>query len=136
MKVVGYHKRPSYDGSFNYLKLVEMKGYSFHVPICEDEVRELNELGEIGIILAQVTRDTTINFLEAEKLLPHYIKESIEREDKSLVREKLVIRGSCDGLYQGQVEKTDMDDNMIFFTFLTDRPTNNSYLTENEEGIY
>lgn len=74
--VLGYHEQQAYNGDINYLKLLEVGGYTFHLPITKYEANGLKRLGEINIISAEPTRKTSINFYEAEKLLLHYIKNN------------------------------------------------------------
>lgn len=73
INIIGYHKQNSYDGSINHLILLELKGFTFHLPVEINEIRYLKCLGEIGNIPAEKTRATKINFYEAQKLLKHYI---------------------------------------------------------------
>lgn len=68
----------------------------------------------------------------------------MRNEFGSLVGSKVkVIADTCDGLYDDQrgkqvivVAESEMDDDMIFLTVLTDRPTNSPYLQDNKEIIY
>lgn len=70
--IIGYHEQQSYDGDINYLMMLKMEGFTFHIPISKNETNGLKLLGDIGIIPAEKTRDVSINFYEAKKLLEFY----------------------------------------------------------------
>jgi hypothetical protein len=72
INIVGYHKQKAFDGDINYLMMLELKGFTFHIPISEQEIKDLKLLGDIGVISAEKTREVNVNFYEAEKLLKHY----------------------------------------------------------------
>lgn len=74
INIVGYHTQDLYDGSNNYLMLLELEGFTFHLPVYKNQVKHLKLLGEIGIITAEKTKDVGVNFHEAEKLLNYYIE--------------------------------------------------------------
>lgn len=75
--VLGYHKQHSmYNNNVNYLRLLGIEGYTFHVPIREQDVLDLEYLGEIGVVPAEAKRQTVIGFFEAELLLKTYIGEN------------------------------------------------------------
>ncbi len=75
IKILGYHEQQAYDGDTNFLLMLEIEGFSFHLPASEQQMAGLNKLGEIGIISAEKTREVAINFYEAEKLLKHYTND-------------------------------------------------------------
>ena len=54
-----------------------------------------------------------------------------------------IIADTCDGNYEDMigkmvtvVEETEMDDNMMLYTVLTGRKSNNTYLDNGEEIVY
>ncbi|MBP1968003.1 hypothetical protein J2Z83_000095 [Virgibacillus natechei] len=73
MNIEGYHEQESYNGDTNYLMMLKLEGFTFHIPTSEKETAGLKSLGEIGVISAEKTRSTTINFYESEKLLNHFV---------------------------------------------------------------
>lgn len=76
LKLKGYHTQISMDCNTIYLLYYEYKNYGFHV-IENDKAHlptDIQNLGEIGIISADVNRKTNIKFNEAVKLLEKYLK--------------------------------------------------------------
>lgn len=62
INIVGYHTQKSYDDNINYLMFLEMKGFTFHLPVCKSQTQNLEQLGVIDIIPAEKTKTTSINF--------------------------------------------------------------------------
>lgn len=72
VKYLGIHCQIIDDVKRNYLKVYEVEGYSFHVPY-DGEVMDDEITGTIeGKISAEKTKKTTINFMQAVKLLESY----------------------------------------------------------------
>src|SRR5699024_3647671 len=41
INVKGYHTQDSYNGGTNYLILLKLEGYTFHMPVCHQETEHL-----------------------------------------------------------------------------------------------
>ncbi len=72
-EIIGYHTQKD-----NYLLLIRINDYTFHLPTNEQRVKSLKCLGEIGIISAETTRKTALKFNEAVKLLEMYVGKTMK----------------------------------------------------------
>jgi hypothetical protein len=77
-EIVGYHRQylPELD-DYNYLKLIKLGGYSFHIPsnLSEIKISKFKNLGDIGLISAEKTRKVGIKYYESLDLLNRFIKD-------------------------------------------------------------
>lgn len=79
VELKGYHKQKTQNGEIMLL-LYKSGEYSFHKPVFNREeekkyIKEISELGEIGIISAEKRKIEGINFFEAKDLLERYVKD-------------------------------------------------------------
>ena len=74
-EIKGYHMQKRYDGNINYLLLVAVGDFTFHMPVFSKLAKKYTLLGDIDVISAEKTRKTTLNFFESVNVLERFIEK-------------------------------------------------------------
>jgi len=67
-KIIGYHIQ-KIDEDKVYLQLIQLNNFKYHRPIYLEDISSLEYLGDIGIISAEKTIKTSVNFSQAIEIL-------------------------------------------------------------------